>query len=651
MTRTSATYGDVPDSRYDESALQTWIALGECSVTLGMILSASQCFEYAMNHDPLNAKALVGLAHSLRMKDLQIKDASGSREALDKLNMALDKYPHVARRGDVFRELAECYLVLGMVDQAHQAVETGIQIDGDHVQLWLLHGQVLNRAGQTKQAVEKLRHCLTLLQHPLTKCTTDQIDVARGTHAELAAIATTEGDIDGSIAELVRALSLPPPPLEMVDEHIALWCALATAKERAHDIGGALRACEDAETIVGNYPRILMTHAYLMLNTPGGTSDSTTEHFAQMAIGLLESIVKLEDDQGQANDDGDFLPWYLMGKAYSRLDAPRAAYDSYQVALRRAPKSPIPWLAIGKLYLQLNQLPDTLAAYSQALRLQVDEKSSATGTAWDGLSCVYERSTGQLMDAADACDRAAKCFNLTGERNIAEFFEIRSRQLQLASNREGPVPPLRDAPDVPTSLLRDLVALLPSERIVFVQGTLTKYSPQQQSQQNRQGSTVKHQMQQAPINGSTQTSQQNPQQPALPQHYQPQQPYKSIHESSPRQNFAPPHHMWSPSQQPHQQRQYSPNIPPPPMVNPNQYPHYFYQQPPSNGLQPGAMPARNQQMLQRSPSNNPQMMSQPMGPNMAPGHPGQPPPPPGYAYGQYLPMQGTMAYPANNWGK
>lgn len=625
------------DTKYNESAVQTWIALGKCSVALGMVIDARQCFEYAMNHNPLNVNALVGFAQALRMKDAHVKEASGIREAVERLNMSVEKNPHAAQSGEVFRELAECYLILGMVDQALHAVEAGIHIDSSQVWLWLLHGQALNRAGKKRQAAEKLNHCLSLLASASTKGTDKNVEVARATHAELAAMATTEGDFSTSISELETALALPPPPLEMVEEHISLWCALATAKERANDKFGALKVCETAEVIVGYAPRILLTHAYMMLNSP--VDDENNEHYAHGAIQILESAIKSKEEQN-ANDEGDFLPWYLLGKAYSRLDEPRAAYDAYQVALRRAPKSPIPWLAIGKLYLQLNQLPDTLAAYSQALRLQVDDKSPATATAWDGLSCVYERSNGQLMDAADACNRAATCFRIAGVKNSADYFEYRAKQLQLASNREGPVPPLREAPDVPSSLLRDIVALLPSERIAFIQGTQTSHSPQQLPPQSQHASPAQNQ--QTPINNSTRTPQHQPLQPTLSQHYQMQPPYKQMHDSSPRQNLAPPHPTYSSNQQLHQQRQYSPNIPPPTISNPNQYPHYFYQQPPSNGFPPGVMP------------HNPQVISQPMGHQMAPGPPGAPPPPPaGYAYGQFMPMQGAMAYPspANNWGK
>jgi len=655
MKRTCG-FEDVENGKYRESAIQTWVAVGECSLALGLIMAAKQSFENAMKHDPLNSRALVGFAYSLRMEDgkmkvkQQIKNGSGSREAADRLTLALEHYPHVAHTAEVMRELGECYLAMGMVEQAHLSVQRGLQADGAHIGLWLLNGQVLLQAGHRPQAIDGLRRCLSLLPRSLEECSRDDINIARMAHSELAAIATIDGNVEGTVAELVVALSLPPPLLEDIDEHIALWCALASAKERANDLPGALQTCEEAETVVGNSPRLLLTHSYLML--------SMEDHYAHTAIELLETLVKSEGEHAQANDDGDFLPWYLMGKAYSKLDSPRAAYDSYQVAFRRAPKSPIPWLAIGKLYLQLNQLPDTLAAYSQALRLQVDGKSPATATAWDGLSCVYERSNGQLMDAADACNRAAACFKLAGDNDNARFFENRTRQLQLAANREGPVPPLRDAPDVPNSLLGDLVAMLPSERIALVQGSETSYTHKPPLQSDHSPNTQQRRLQ-TPTNGSVQTPQPHSQQPVARQHYQVQQPYKPLHETSPRQNLAPPHQMWSPNQQPPQQRQYAPNIPPPSMANTNQYPHYFYQQPHANGLPPGVIPSRNPQMLQRSPMNNPQMIRndipQQMGPNMGPGQPPPPPPPPppGYAYGQYVPMQGAMPYPspANNWGK
>ena len=136
----------------------------------------------------------------------------------------------------------------------------------------------------------------------------------------------------------------------------------------------------------------------------------------------MTKVVDVENESA-VQEGSDFLPWYLLGKANSYLD-PRAAYDCYQVALRCASNCSIIWLAVGKLYLELKQLKDALEAYSQALKLQLGDGSNGTATAWDGLSCVYERCEDQLMDASDACNRAAACFKAMGDIKSCQFSRI-----------------------------------------------------------------------------------------------------------------------------------------------------------------------------------------------------------------------------------
>ena len=79
MKRTCG-FGDVEDGRYRDSAIETWVAVGDCSLALGMMKAAKHSFEYAMKHDPLNSRALVGLAYSLRMKDGKVKDGQQTRK-------------------------------------------------------------------------------------------------------------------------------------------------------------------------------------------------------------------------------------------------------------------------------------------------------------------------------------------------------------------------------------------------------------------------------------------------------------------------------------------------------------------------------------------------------------------------------------------
>lgn len=634
---------------YGMVALDTWLTCGKCATSFGLLSLAIKSYEQGLFHDPTSLLCLTGLSYCLRLNDINVNETIGSQKSIDLLNHAINLNSKLNQSSIIYKELAECYLLIGLNDQAHQSIQQALTLSPQYPSLWLLSAQTFIRAGARNQAQQALNHCLELLPSDLKKVDleNDFVETARAAHAELAAIAAADGNIQLSIQELTATLSLPPPPLTRIDEHIALWCALSTAKERDNDVQGAIQACEMAEQAVGNSPRILMTHAYLLLLLINlENSNEENLNHCKAAIEILSSFIDLDLEKNVVND-GDFLPWYLLGKAYSLSDQPRLAYDSYQIALRNASNSPITWLAVGKLYLELKQLPDALEAYSHALRLQMDEGSPGTATAWDGLSCVYERCDDQLSDASDACTRSAACFKSLGDFKQAEIFEKRAEMLLKASEKNGPIPPLRDPPDVPPFLLRDLVALLPSERIAFIQGqkgdsqSQQKQQQQQQQQQQQlqqqqqQRAQQQHQDQQAhalaqaqaqhgsPMNHHNQQVHHTPQQqvqhapahgPVPPQMYPMPPNYK---DKSPTQGPPlplPP--QWSQGPPP-------PNGPPasnggPPHQNGGQPNPYYYQSgppPPPNG--PGGP-------VYRSP------MNQPMVPN---GHfQGQqpPPPPPGY---------------------
>lgn len=487
---------------YTLRAAEVWETVGACAATMGIHAIAIKLYDLCLNYNPLSIKALIGWSKLLRLNDISFNETVGSQTALRRLSEATDRFTELAKSSEIYKELTECYLLLGLTDQAHQTIQHAIVLNPDVAELHLLLGQTLIRAGLRVQAAAALKRALELLPPNIADYSADNIEVARNTHAELAAIAAADGHFEVSIDELKQTLQLPPPPLARLNEYVALWCALLTALERAGRVNEALEACERAELAVGVLPRILITHAYLLL-----LEEDKDKAFE--AVRLLNRVVDLEQQEsahskpkdssqlshepnGQGNlhplspdkdtaDDatGDFLPWCLLGKAYTLLFAPRAAYDLYQIALRRASLLPITWLAVGKLYLELKQLPDALAAYSQALRLQLNEDLPGTAAAWDGLSCVYERCDQQLTDAADLCLRALLCFAAFGDAESAREYEERAQKLKDAADGKGPVPPLKSPLGVPNYFLRDLVTLLPSERIALIQQAKDKFKAEE----------------------------------------------------------------------------------------------------------------------------------------------------------------------------
>ena len=645
MTKRLRMNWEIPQATTDERSLQystgaagTWMVLASCSMVLGLTETGIRSFESAMRHEPDNARALLGLSQALRVNDLLTNKDDGCQQAIKEISLALERYPHLTSDVELCKELAECYLVVDMSEQAFQLVQRALQLKPEEAILWLLNAQALIRLDQYPTAKMSLIHCLSLFSMGKKALSGDDIEIIRASHAELAAIHASERNIELSIKELEATLSLPPPPPSQVEEHVALWCALATAKERANDIAGALQTCENAERILGSSARILITHAYLLMI-------NNDKNGAEMSIALLEEVlrneeknsqekinVKEESDLLKLSNEGDYLPCFLLGKAYSILDQPRLAYDSYQLSLRRAPNSPISWLAVGRLYLQLKQLPDALAAYSQALRLQIDEVSLGTAVAWVGLSFVYEFFEDQLMDAADACGRAAECFRIIEDIPDSQFFHRRSMELAEASKGKGTVPVLQDFEDVPNVLLRDLVALLPSERIAQFQENPSSAPVKSPGQQPTPRSQSNHEID---VGAGPNLSQKH-QKPAAP---------KGLF-AAPQHGTQPPPFPWSPHNQPN-------GVPQVPVVQPGQpgQPPYYYL-PPVNGVSHSPVP---NQMMQPLAVYDPQMSRNggqlPVPVAYAPGSLGPPTPPQGIHYAPFYPLQREAVYNSsvNGW--
>lgn len=667
---------DPVDADYPGKVSETWAAIGSCASSMGIYLMAAKAFDAALVHTPGHLVSLLGWSHALRMNDFAANETMGLQQALQRLTRSAEQFPNLAKSPDFFKELAECYLLVDLNEQAHQAILEAIHLKSTDPAFFLLLAQALIRLGSRAQAASTLAQCLHLLPKNIATYTPAEIETARSAHAELAAIAAADGNIELLISELTETLLLPPPPLARIDEHIALWCALTTANERANKITEALEVCERAQLAVGPLPRILITHAYLLLLDENKAN-------AEKAVSLLTRVVedepqlpKKEKPEDESDDvAGDFLPWFLLGKAYTLLDSPRAAYDSYQIALRRASNLPITWLAVGKLYLELKQLPDALAAYSQALRLQLNENSPGIAAAWNGLLCVYERCDSQLGDAADACSRAALCFRSYGDNESADFYEKKAQALAAASKGEGLVPALSEPLGVPNFFLRDIVTLLPSERIAFVHGmNKSREKPDEtpkhaahaapetprvhesqdqrayyQEQYQRPSTTLgpNYEGRLAPRDGMTPGSMPPHTPPQGPHYIQPppapgidrllQPIYALAYSYKPDTKLPVPHPQQIPQGVRHwQEPQHQAHLlhGPPPMLG--QFPP-----PPAGMMLP---PAGTQPQGQhRSPVALPQVVTE--------GYPVAGPP--GYVYGQYVPMHGGMVAQvqpyATNW--
>ncbi len=500
-------------NEYELVSSQTWAQIGSCSLALNLYKLAIKSFDNSLRHLPDNVDSIVGLSKSLKLEQEEVHSLAGFKHSTELIISAIQQFPNLNNDIKLWRELSESHLGLKEYEQAHQAITRALNLNPNDTELLYLNSEILMKS-KNYVYVKHILHTILSIYQNKTNELVNELDheIIRNTHAKLAQLFILENNFKFAINEFKLAISSPlPSTTSKYEEYASIWINFALLKERLNQFDEAFQIINDAINLLGNIPRLLIANAYFLLIPVTKFFDPT------LAIQLLERAINQQRSNtgNEDNDDSDFLTWYLLGRAYSLIDSPRQAYDTFQISLGKGPSSPLPWLAVGSLYLKLGQLPDALAAYSQAARLQVEGPDAtisqiiASATAWDGLACVYERCDDQAHDAADACLRAAACFRSAGDLRASSQAEQRAHSLTTASRGEAPPPALKGPPDTPIVLLRDLIGMFPRDISESYQDP-----PQQQQQQQ----------QQAPNQQSRQPSGPIPQQVQVPPPQQPQPP-------------------------------------------------------------------------------------------------------------------------------
>ncbi|EUC45948.1 hypothetical protein COCMIDRAFT_25927 [Bipolaris oryzae ATCC 44560] len=112
-----------------------------------------------------------------------------------------------------------------------------------------------------------------------------------------------------------------------------------------------------------------------------------------------ESIHRLE--RTTATDPKDWIPYYLLARAFLAKDRFVEAYNALQLCANYYYMVPDVWITIGVLYFKLNQYRDSLDAIARSIRL-----NGYTWESWYNLGVLYDNARNQSGDALDAMQRA-----------------------------------------------------------------------------------------------------------------------------------------------------------------------------------------------------------------------------------------------------
>lgn len=436
--------------KFDHLACEVWINCAKYASALGSYNLAIANYEKALEINPSNVYALCGLSYLMRKINASNVEVF---KIIENFKKCFKIYPNLVKNYLVFKELAELYLVIGMDDFAFHSVQTAIQLSPLDSSLWLSCSKILMKSGNLYEAAGTLAHCLSFLTKDIFQLTYSELETAKSAYMNLALISFFNGHYSHSIYNLNKALSYPNSLMTKTEDQVIIVCALILSKETIDDLDDAFKICESAINTFGFVPKLSLVYAYLLILR-------NKQNDSKKAILLLSKIINVKNKSiNKHKTETSFLNWLLLGNAYLIIDHPKLAYESYQIALQKAPNFFITWLFIGKLYLELDQLCDALSAYSQVLKLKIENSLFAYLFAWEGLSCVYERCENQLIHASNAYFILSSCYESLGDLKNYEFFKKRAEVLMDAHNNKCKPPPLRKPSEIPNFIIRELILI------------------------------------------------------------------------------------------------------------------------------------------------------------------------------------------------
>lgn len=447
-----------------------------------MLDFAENLFKNSLNFNGSNINALFGLVNCCLSK-------KNYQNAVDLIIFFLQQQPphHIVKyikNELVWFYLSKSFLNLNKFNASLILIQNSLLINPQNLDALLLNGEILIQLKQYNNSINLFQSVIMKLKNKPVK---SNLPVLLKAHEFLSLIYIKLNKPSLALQELlvvINSTATNKNP-DFLKNYLNYSLIL-------NDLNESLSTLDKAYDIYGLNINLILTKAFLYLQP-------NTKHFnPNFAIDILSPILNNNDSVVIIdNNDDDFLPWFLLGKAYFYLDQSRQSYDYFQLALKKGPNSPLPWLAVGTLYLKLNQLSDALTAFSEAARIlssssnpnnstnvreQEDEEVLsisdlyALASAWEGLSCIYERCDNQAEDAAGALFRAAACYRAIGDKNSMIQSEQRAQLLISVSKSENLSPPSPRSFAEPNYLIiKDSLTLEPDQRV--------KISNDQQNQQ------------------------------------------------------------------------------------------------------------------------------------------------------------------------
>ncbi|KAJ5063485.1 hypothetical protein J3E74DRAFT_472435 [Bipolaris maydis] len=228
---------------------------------------------------------------------------------------------------------------------------------------------------------------------------------------EIGKICSTCGRLSSSTLlhtlplKLYARVPSSPTPLDPITSQASVHARVQQTDSLAI---GPVQLCEDS---IGLFRRIQVYERPPPLTSAEEAyeklRDDASDFQANLYLGwhalsevrIDEAIHRLR--QTTATEPNDWIPHYLLGRAFVANGCFKEAYEALQLCVKSNSTIPDVWITIGVLYFKLNQYRDSLDALARSVRL-----NPQTWESWYNLGVLYDNCQNQSYDAQDALQRA-----------------------------------------------------------------------------------------------------------------------------------------------------------------------------------------------------------------------------------------------------
>ena len=480
----------------------------------------------------------------------------------------------------IWTYLAIAYLHTNQISLALKSITQATSLNPDEPFLWTLQTRIISRwyfllalDPQIQQQQGALPTIETLLPYYINSIEWSTVKrdplMQLESHISLATLYFQFSLFEQSLGEMSFALNL----LDSIQTSISLnenlakltfiYNFIAILHQRLNDPDNALQFLHQVKDLAPTESHVIRCCITMSGISLLSNNDLKIENSISLLTTELNTLTKLKstkDAYYSITSNEEFMLRYMLARCHSHMNDTETSYYQFQQLLKlfiNHDYSPLVWTSIASLYLQLDQLADSLQAYSQAVQMAMDKLNDpaiVTSTSnfsnvylsfkfyklfaaygWFGISQVYSK-TDQIKDSLNALEQSIELFRSVGDfgtaQQLKQYYEQVSQTASTMKNQTGTDQFL--PPDIPIDLLLDfsvyhymqsafIVESLDSPALnARIPGVDLQVQPtqslSQQPQQFQQPQHMQQQLSQVPLSASPpQISTLQQQQPTLQQ--------------------------------------------------------------------------------------------------------------------------------------